>query len=463
MSINQDLLPIHRDDRTWNYQDIASVWIGTVICVPSYCLGALLVIQFNFSIGQVILALLTSGTIAVSLSLLCAEPGWRYGIATPILLKKVFGYKGTVLPTMIRCLTNCGWLGIQTLFGGTALHLIFSTFFPSWSVLNGTGEVICYGLFLLSNLIICWYGNEMVRRFEVWSAPLLIATGIGLLIWAVKTLDWPSFKIQEKMRGVASFSLWFQGMIFVLGSWMSMALFMSDFSRFVHYRRDYQIGQLLGLLPGKLIFGTLGAFLGAASGLLIGQETFDMTVLAGGLESPILRVIALLMILLATLTTNITGNLVIPVNDILSLSGHIINYRKGIIMVACIGSCLALPELLRRAGLEWTTDFVSLFTHFLVTYASVLSGIIAILIVDYYFVCQQKLSLVNLYNKMEHSWHWRSCTVFFLIVFEVLAVNTIEHLKFLRPYGSVINLIAGGILYRGMVMIKKVQPSYHIN
>ncbi len=67
-------------------------------------------------------------------------PAPSYGIPFPVVLRSSFGIIGSNVPALIRALVACGWFGIQTLFGGIAVHLLLSALFDSWASLGGTGR-----------------------------------------------------------------------------------------------------------------------------------------------------------------------------------------------------------------------------------------------------------------------------------------------------------------------------------
>ncbi len=346
LTVNQDIAVVSQDKRIWNWQDIASIWTGIVICVSGYSLGAILVIQFGLNVFQSLGLLALCGLLAVGLSFLTAEPGFKYGVGGAMILRSVFGHKGVVLPVIMRNLVCCGWLGIHCLFGGTAIHLIFSTLLPHWAALGTLGEVYGYLLFLGLNILFFVHGYESVRQLARWSAPLLVAVGIALLIWAMNRLDMPEFFAQVQQQPYASWTRVMQAAAIVCASWFSFTFFMSDFSRFCRTRRDYQLGQFLGLYFPKLLFGALGVILGAASYQILGQQTFDMVTLAGGMENPVWRITALCIILLATLTTTVAACLALPAFDLLTMMPNKLpNLKVSSYLVAVVGTCVALPEL----------------------------------------------------------------------------------------------------------------------
>jgi len=59
-----------------------------------------------------------------------AHAGTHYGIPFPVLCRASFGTMGANLPALLRALVACGWFGIQTWIGGSAIYKILAIFFP---------------------------------------------------------------------------------------------------------------------------------------------------------------------------------------------------------------------------------------------------------------------------------------------------------------------------------------------
>ena len=139
---NHDIAPTRVEQRTWNRWHITALWIGMSICVPTYTLGGVLTAYFGLSVGEALLAILLANLVVLIPLTLNAFAGTRYGIPFPVLLRASFGIIGSNVPCLIRAVVACGWFGIQTLFGGLAIHLFLGSIFPAWKALGGTGEVI---------------------------------------------------------------------------------------------------------------------------------------------------------------------------------------------------------------------------------------------------------------------------------------------------------------------------------
>ena len=121
-----------------------------------------------------------------------AFPGTKFGIPFPVVLRSSFGILGSNVPCLVRALVGCGWFGIQTMFGGLAIHLLLSELVPAWAALGGIGEVIGFFVFGAMNLLVVIRGAESIKWLETLAAPLLLAVGIGLTTWA-----WPHMSMTE--------------------------------------------------------------------------------------------------------------------------------------------------------------------------------------------------------------------------------------------------------------------------
>ena len=117
------------------------------ICVPTYTLGGILTAYFGLSVSEALWAIFLANVIVLIPLILNAHPGTKYGIPFPVVLRSLFGIIGSNVPCLIRALIACGWFGIQTMFGGLAIHLLLSAMFESWASLAGTGEVLGFFIF----------------------------------------------------------------------------------------------------------------------------------------------------------------------------------------------------------------------------------------------------------------------------------------------------------------------------
>ena len=181
---NDDIAPTRVAERTWTKWNVASLWVGMAICVPTYTLGGVLTAYFGLSVAEALWTILIANVVVLVPLTLNAYPGTKYGIPCPVVLRASFGIIGSNVPALIRAIVACGWFGVQTLFGGIAIHLLFSALIPGWWSLGGAGEVLGFFIFWVANVGIVIRGADAIKKLEALAAPLLLIVALGLIVWA---------------------------------------------------------------------------------------------------------------------------------------------------------------------------------------------------------------------------------------------------------------------------------------
>lgn len=178
-----DLAPIPVNDRTWNVWNLSALWVGMAVCIPTYLLASYM-IRAGLSWKSALFIIGLANLVITVPMVLNGHAGVKYGIPFPVLGRSAFGYRGIHLVSVIRAIVACGWFGIQTWVGGLALYSIFSVLL-GWPETTGLGpeKFICFGLFWTLNLYFIWKGTESIKWLEDFSAPILIAIGLGLIFW----------------------------------------------------------------------------------------------------------------------------------------------------------------------------------------------------------------------------------------------------------------------------------------
>jgi len=349
---NHDMAPTKVHERTWNKWHITALWVGMSICVPTYTLGGVLTAYFGLSVGEALVAILLANIVVLIPLTLNAFPGTKYGIPFPVLLRSSFGILGSNVPCLIRALVACGWFGIQTMFGGLAIHLFLGSIFDGWKALGGTGEVIGFMLFWCLNLWVVLRGAESIKRLETLSAPLLVAVGVGLLVWAM-----PNVSLSELMaippkrpEGASLTGYFMAGLTAMVGFWATLSLNIPDFSRYANSQKDQILGQIFGLPLTMFLFAALGVVMTAASVKLVGVSVSDPVSLIGHIQSPVWVAIAMALIIVATLSTNTAANIVSPTNDFQNIAPKLINRTTAVILTGLVGLALMAHELLKNSG-----------------------------------------------------------------------------------------------------------------
>ena len=413
---NPDIAPTQVHERTWNKWHITALWVGMSICVPTYTLGGVLTAYFGLSVGEALLAILLANIVVLIPLTLNAFAGTKYGIPFPVLLRSSFGIIGSNVPCLIRALVACGWFGIQTLFGGLAIHLFLGSVFEGWKSLGGTGEVIGFMIFWALNLWVVLRGAESIKWLETLSAPLLVLVGLGLLVWALPNVSMTELLAQPPKRpeGASVYGYFFAGLTAMVGFWATLSLNIPDFSRYAKSQKDQILGQIFGLPLTMFLFAALGVVMTAASEKLVGVTVSDPVSLIGHIQSPGWVALARALIIIATLSTNTAANIVSPTNDFQNIAPKLINRTTAVIFTGLVGLALMAHELLKKLGLLVSdVSLETVYSNWLLGYSSLLGPIAGIMVVDYFIIRQQKLDLAGLYRDGVYpAWHWNGFIAF---------------------------------------------------
>ena len=180
---NQDLAPIRSDARKWGTKDIAFLWVGMSVCIPTYMLASSL-ISDGMNWWQAILTVALGNLIVLAPMILNGHAGTKYGITFPVFARAAFGVNGTHIASILRGIVACGWFGIQAWIGGTAIYAIAClaspglanstvlSFLSNDQIQINIAQFISFLAFWALNIGIFWKGMESIRFVENWGAPL---------------------------------------------------------------------------------------------------------------------------------------------------------------------------------------------------------------------------------------------------------------------------------------------------
>ncbi len=372
-------------------------------CIPTYMLASSLIGEgMNWS--QAILTIFLGNVIVLIPMVLNAHAGTHYGIPFPVFCRAAFGTKGANVPALLRALVACGWFGIQTWIGGNAIYKILGIFIPSMT--GGTAanmlgitfaQFICFLFFWAINMWIIYKGIDSIRVLLSIKAPLLLALGLVLLGWAYHyaggfgpILAQPSAFAEGQPKSGQFFSFFVPALTGMIGFWATLSLNIPDFSRYARSQRDQVLGQTMGLPVTMALYAFIGVAVTSATTIIYGTTIWDPVDVLTRFKNPLVLIIAMLALCIATLATNIAANVVSPANDFAHLAPHRISFRVGGFITGIIG-VLIMPWKL-------VADPSGYIFTWLVGYSALLGPIGGIMIADYFVLRRRELNLADLYN-----------------------------------------------------------------
>ncbi|HEY0079014.1 MAG TPA: NCS1 family nucleobase:cation symporter-1 [Pyrinomonadaceae bacterium] len=413
---NRDLAPTSIKERTWSTWNIAALWIGMSVVITTYTLAGGF-IEAGMNWWQAMLTILLGNSIVLIPMILNAHAGTKYGVSFPVLCRAAFGTKGANIPAILRAIVACGWFGIQTWIGGTALDALFGAMWGGWNNLLGGASVLGVALHTWSAFFLFWIievfiilkGVEGIKHLETWSAPLLLAGGAVLLAWA----SWRAGGLGKVLTESAALqkqrnNFWdiFPGALTAsVGYWATLSLNIPDFTRYARSQRSQMLGQALGLPLTMTAFAFIGVAVTSATLIIYGQPIPNPVELMQRFQSVIVILFATAVIFAAQLTTNMAANVVSPSNDFSNLSPKRISYVTGGLITALIGVVMMPWKLMGSMG-------AYIFT-WLIGYSGLMGAIAGILICDYWILRRRRLDLAALFDprgqySYSEGFNWRA-------------------------------------------------------
>ena len=473
---NADLQPTTAAQRTWRWYHFAALWVGMVMCIPAYTLAASL-IESGMSASQAVLTVFLGNLIVLVPMLLIGHAGTKYGIPYAVLARASFGTRGARLPALLRALVACGWYGIQTWFGGMMIYTLVGVLIghplegdklPGLGI--NLGQLVSFLMFWAIQFYYVIHGIDAIRKLETYTAPLKIVICFVLLWWAYDKaggfgpiLDQPSQFVEGGRRAGQFSAVFWPSLTAMVGFWATLALNIPDFTRFAKSQKDQLIGQAIGLPAPMGLLAALAVFVTSATVVIYGKAIWDPVDLASRMSGAAVLV-ALIVLLIDTVSVNLAANLVGPAYDFSALNPRVISYKTGGYITAGI-AILMMPWRI----LESTQGYI--FT-WLIGYSALLGPVAGILIVDYYLLRRTELHVAELYQEngrysYRNGWNWAAVLAFSLGVlpnvpgflnaaFPAAVPEVADVFKQVYTYAWFVGLAIAAVVYR-VAMAGKVK------
>jgi len=231
---------------------------------------------------------------------------------------------------------------------------------------------------------------------EKYSAPVLIFLCAALLAWALSAaggfgpmLSQPSAFGPGMPKAGKFLATFVPAVTAQVGFWATLSLNIPDFTRYAKSQASQLAGQLIGLPVFMALFTFVGLAVTSATQVIFGSLISDPVAICGRLSGAS-TVLALLGLMLATISTNIAANVVGPANALVNLSPRHVSFPVGAFLTAFLGAALQPWRLI-----ESSQGFI--FT-WLIGYSALLGPIVGVMLVDYYLVQRRNLDVDALYR-----------------------------------------------------------------
>jgi nucleobase:cation symporter-1, NCS1 family len=389
---NPDLAPTTPAHRTWSTYNYISLWFSMSMEVSTYMLASGL-IAGGMNWKQALCTILLGNLIVLIPLLLNAHAGAKYGIPFPVFVRASFGTRGANLPAILRAIVACGWFGIQSWIGGQAIYAMLVVAWPSVATVPWAVWACFLGFWAL-NMVVVWRGVESIRFLQGFSAPFMLVMALLLLVFALHKAGGvgPMLSAPSQFHSTGAFlRFFFPSLTAMVGYWATLALNIPDFTRYSKSQHAQIVGQAFGLPVAMTLYCFIGIAVTSASTVIFGHPIWSPIELMGRFHQPVVALIAMVALLVATLNVNVAANVVSPSNDISNLNPQWISFRTGGLITGFLGLAMMPWKLL--------SSFNNYIFGWLVGYSGLLGPVAGIMVADYFLLRHTRLDVESLYMR----------------------------------------------------------------
>jgi NCS1 family nucleobase:cation symporter-1 len=197
----------------------------------------------------------------------------------------------------------------------------------------------------------------------------------------------------------------------MVGFWATLALNIPDFSRYAYSQKSQIIGQIIGLPTTMALYSFIGVAVTSATIVIYHEAIWNPVDLLTKFTNPVVLVIALASLCIATLATNIAANVVSPANDFSHFWPRLISFRTGGFITGIVGIVIMPWKLL--------SSYSAYIFTWLVGYSSLLGAIGGVLLVDYFLIRRAQIDLPALSRRQSRYWYsggFNPCAIIALLL-----------------------------------------------
>ncbi|KAI5247876.1 hypothetical protein E4T43_01696 [Aureobasidium subglaciale] len=386
---NEDMDPIRRQDRTYEWYQMGLFWIA-----EGFNAAQLQVSSSAFSLGLnpglCVVACLV-GNIIVSVP--CAASGYlgsKLGTNFPATIRASFGMQGAKWAMIVRAVPCIIYYGIQVSLAGKAVQACTTAIWPSfanWKVnsipasANITAqEILCFVIFWLLSLPFLYLPIRTLRYLFVLKSVLVPLYWTALFTWSITVAGgfpdiWKAKSVP--LNGMSVGYLFGICVNAAISGNATFAVNIMDISRHSKSDKAAWVTQLFALPVFVTLTELLGCTMAVASSVLYGQVEWNPLVVINHFENRPAKFFAGALFVFFNIMTNITGNSIPLANDLTGLFPKYINIRRGQFICAVVSFAICPWEIQAKA----TT-----FLAFMGAYTLFLGATTGVMMVDYFWV-----------------------------------------------------------------------------
>lgn len=403
---NKDLDPVPQwsDERKWDWFSNLGFWIAEAMSISMYQVASSS-ISAGLSPGLAVLAIICGHIIVAIPAMLNATVGAKYGLGFPVLMRASAGagnrFSGAHVMVLIRGIVCILWTGTQTMLLGQCIQSMITAIWPSFKHFENqlpesakitSAGLLCFFLGVIVQMPALYLTVNQLRYLFTAKIILGIIFTIVLFAWAVAGAKGfgPIFNQGTHITdGTPTIVVFFRCMISAIGPKATLALNISDFTRYAKKPRQVWWPQLFGLVILVTICGLLGIIVTSATQVIYGVKTWNPLQVEVLWNNRAAQFFASFMWAFSTMMTNISANTVSFSYDLALWFPRWINPRRGAYICLILG-ILSCPWYIQNSAKS--------FSSFLGGYSLFLAPIAGCMCTDFWIIRKRQINLPGLYK-----------------------------------------------------------------
>lgn len=398
---SDDLLPKTENKRTWGTFNYFTLWMGSVHNVPNYvAVGGFLIL--GLSTVSIMAAIIVSAFIIAAVMVLNGAAGSKYGVPFAMILRASYGVRGALFPGILRgCVAAIMWFGLQCYAGSLAFLILIGKIWPGFleigegiSILGITiPGLIAFLLFWAVNVAIGFGGGGVLNKFTAILNPCIYIVFGGMAIWAIYLAGFGNivnYVPANVQTGGNSLFLFLVVINAVVAVWAAPAVSASDFTQNAKNFKSQATGQTLGLAVAYILFAVASVCILAGASIHYGTETWNVLDIVQKWDSLFASIFAVLVILMTTISTNATGNIIPAGYQIAAIFPKKLTYKHGVIIASIISVLICPWKLMEnQASIYLFLDIIG----------GILGPVIGVMLAHYFIIMRRQINLDSLYTE----------------------------------------------------------------
>ncbi|UTT69024.1 NCS1 family nucleobase:cation symporter-1 [Arthrobacter sp. DNA4] len=393
---NSDLAPTKRAGRSWTSYSIFTLWANDVHSLGNYAFAIGL---FALGLGgwQILMALGIGAALLFGLLTLSGFMGVKTGVPFPVMSRISFGIRGAQIASLLRGAVAVAWFGIQTYLASVVFRVMLVAMFPALADLDkdsilglSTLGWMAFVTLWVVQLVIVSFGMEMIRKYEAFAGPVILATMAAMAVWifveAGGSIAWSSDKALE---GPEMWLTIFAGGALWVSIYGTFVLNFCDFTRSAVSKKAVVRGNFWGIPINMLLFGAIVVVMVSGQFKINGTIIKSPSDIVQTIPNTLFLVLACLALLILTIAVNLMANFVAPVYALTNLFPKRLNFRKAAMVSATIG-LLILPWNLYNNPL--------VIVYFLGGLGALLGPLFGVVMADYWLIRRGMVNVPELYT-----------------------------------------------------------------